>query len=191
MNKYKKFLFLSVFVLFLIFIITGTVYGANNSEELNLETSEQGELELSQPLKEGGLLARYILSVLGILILTYWSVKFFVRRTSPSTQYGDWIQVIDYMPLGANRGFYLVEIEGKGFILGITEQQINILSTIEDQERLDELRGLSLKKKYPSKIRLNIGINKNSDFHQSLQKHINQTQELYSKHKRGDRTYEE
>jgi len=188
MNKYK--FSLTFLILFFYFLSLGASFAAGGQDKIDLQNLE-GEPELSQPLQTGGLLVRYILSVIGVLILTYLGVKLLVNRTNPLTQYDDWIQVIDYMPLGTNRGFYLVEIEGKGFVLGITEQQINILSVIEDPERLDELRGLSLKRKQPAKFSFKLGTKKNDSFHQALEMHIKQTQELYHKHKRGDKTYEE
>lgn len=186
MKKNYRF-FLCVFIIFsFIWLSAGVIYGAKDSEPLNLNQTTD-ESELDQSLQMGGLLARYILSVFGILILTYIGVRFFVRQINPVTDYGDWIQILDFMPLGTNKGFYLVEIEGKGYILGITEQQINILTIIENQERLDELRGLTLKKKYSLQSKRSFWPKKRNNFQQTLQKHISQTQDLFSKHKQGDK----
>lgn len=189
MKKYKPLLYCFLIIIFFFTIEAGLVLGADDSEILNLQET-QDSTDLEQPSQMGFLLLRYIFSVLIILILTYLGVKFFVRKINPPTNYGDWIQIIDYMPMGTNKGFYLVEIEGKGYILGITEQQINILTTIESQERLDELRGLSLKKKYTTQFKRSFWPKNNKNFYQTMQKHINQTQDLFLKHKRGDKTYE-
>lgn len=191
MNKYKIALLL-IIILFQLFLTVDMSFATNGSEQLNLGIDERQEPKLNETLKVGGLLLRYIISVLGILILTYWAVKTFARRTNSFTEYGEWIQVLDYMPLGNNRGFYLVEIEGKGLVLGITEQQINILATIDEQERLDELRGLSLRKKQPEKFTLNLWTKKKDhNFQKSLQEHILKTRNIYNKHKKGDKIHEE
>jgi len=126
MSKNKLLSIILLIILFCITITTGLT--ASNQDKLDLDNTEE-ETEISQSIKIGSLLFRYILSVLGVLILTYFGVKFFVRGTNPQTEYGDWIQILDHMPLGTNRGIYLVEIENKGYVLGITEQQINILTT--------------------------------------------------------------
>ncbi|NLT95042.1 MAG: flagellar biosynthetic protein FliO [Clostridia bacterium] len=189
MKKYNVFLLAVILIIIFNLIGVGAIYGASDSESLNLQETVD-ENQLDQPTKMGGLLARYVISVIGILVLTFLGVKFFVRQLNPVTDFGDWIQIIDYMPLGANKGFYLVEIEGKGYVLGITEQEISILTTIENQERLDELRGLSLKKKYSRQFKRSFWPKSNKNFQQTLQKHINQTQDLFLKHKQGDKTYE-
>jgi len=185
MSKYKL---LSIIVLIIVSCITITNgLTASNQDKLDLDISQE-ETELNQSIKIGSLLFRYIFSVLGVLILTYFGVKLFARGTSPQTEYGDWVQILDHMPLGTNRGIYLVEIENKGYVLGITEQQINVLTTIDDQVRLDELRGISVKNNYPQKLKLNIfKPKKNNDFQQSLEHHIKHTQEIYFKNKKGDK----
>ncbi|MGI6225616.1 MAG: FliO/MopB family protein [Peptococcales bacterium] len=191
MNKFKRFLIAAIIII-LFFFTTGECLAESNSQNLDLEVFDQQNPEFNQPLKAGKLLIRYIFSVVGILILTYWGIRVFARKTVPYTEYGDWIQILDYMPLGTNKGFYLVEIEGKGLVLGITDQQINILATIEEQERLDELRGLSLRKKQPAKISFNLWRReKGNDFQQTLQEHIKKTKTLYNRHKQGDKLYEE
>lgn len=189
MSKYKTVFQFSILILFFLYLTIGSVYSLPNQDKLDLENIQQ-ESQLQQPLKTGNLVIRYVFSVAGVLILTYLILKFFAGRQHYSEN-GDWIQVIDYMPLGTNKGVYLMDIEGKGFILGVTEHQINIISTIDDQGRLDELRGLSIKKSNPSKFKFNLWAKKNEKFQYTLQKHIKNTQEIYYKQKNGDKTYEE
>ncbi|KJS87507.1 MAG: hypothetical protein JM58_03985 [Peptococcaceae bacterium BICA1-8] len=185
MNKYKL---LSIIVLIILFCITITTgFTASNQDKLDLDISQE-DTELNQSIKIGSLLFRYIFSVLGVLILTYFGVKLFARGTSPQTEFGGWVQILDHMPLGTNRGIYLVEIENKGYVLGITEQQINVLTTIDDQVRLDELRGTSIKNDHSQKLRFNFfKPKKKNNFQQSLEHHIKHTQEIYFNNKKGDK----
>jgi len=178
-------------LLVLIFTFVSSCYAASNEEELNLEDFQKEE-KLSKTTNIGSLLLRYLLSVVGVLILTYLGVKFFIRRfDASSTVAGDWVQVLDQMPLGTNKGLFLVDIEGKGYVLGVTDQGINVITTIDKEERLDELRGLSISRINKPKFNFNFfNKSRNADFHKSLQQHINHTQNLYQGIERG-RKYEE
>ena len=85
-----------------------------------------------------------------------------------------------------------MEIEGKGYVLGVTDSQINVLTVIEDEIRLEELRGLALEpvQKTNWRDKLPVFNSKNQrNFHQSLQYNLQKIQNLYSD-KEEDEKYE-
>jgi len=190
MRKLKPFIGIIALIIIFILIGSGDIYAASGDEKLDLENLDEQEV-LNKNINIGALLLRYLISVIGVLLLTYIGVKFFVKKFEPPTAAGDWVQIIDQMPLGANRGLYLVEIEGKGYVLGVTEQQINIITTIAEEEKLDKLRGLTLTNlSSKPKFKFNVFKTKNNtDFHDSLQEQIRYTQKLYRRQE-GDRNYE-
>lgn len=189
MRKLKPFIGIIALIIIFILIGSGYTYAASGDEKLDLENLDEQEA-LNKNINIGALLLRYLISVIGVLLLTYIGVKFFVKKFEPPTAAGDWVQIIDQMPLGANRGLYLVEIEGKGYVLGVTEQQINIITTIEEEEKLDKLRGLTLTNLSKPKFKFNVfKRKKNTDFHDSLQEQIRYTQKLYRRQE-GDRNHE-
>ncbi|MDK2822098.1 MAG: flagellar protein FliO/FliZ [Clostridia bacterium] len=180
-----------ILIFLLMFSLISSVYASSDEEKLNIDNivEEQG---LNQSSNIGGLLLRFLVSVLGVIILTYLGVKFFANRSNALINSSEWMQILDQMPLGPNKGIYLVEIEGKGYVLGVTDQQINLITTIEEEKRMDELRGLSIAKHNPSKFKFNFfKPKKNTDFHQSLQHYIKHTENLYLSNKKGDRNYED
>ncbi|MFZ7104607.1 MAG: FliO/MopB family protein [Peptococcaceae bacterium] len=189
----RKIKILIIMLLILLICTTQLSFAfASSDEKIDLDTVEDNQ-QLETTTNIGMLLLRYLLSVIGILILTYLGVKFFARSQAyPRPMYGDWIQVIDQMPLGTNKGIYLLEIEGKGYVMGITDQQINVITTIEEEKRLDELRELSVPQgtgKMPGFSFLKFRKKKN--FQSTLQQYLRQTQELYDNQKKGDRNHEE
>ncbi|MFZ5943695.1 MAG: FliO/MopB family protein [Bacillota bacterium] len=187
----SKFRITIIFLILMFLFFTFSVFAAQE-EPIDLDISKESK-EPDKVTNIGGLLFRFFLSFAGVVLLVLFGVKFLLRGADSYTSYGDWIQIIDQMPLGTNKGIYLLEIEGKGYVIGVTDQQINVITTIEKEGRLDELRGLPLKKDKGfglSKFNLLPGKKKNN-FHQSLQQYIKQTQNLYYSQKKGDRNYEE
>jgi len=183
----------SVLVLLLLLFLNTFTYNAFAIEEepLDLEIPEK-EGEFSQSLNSGTLLLKYLFSVLGVILITYIGVKFFAQKFKIQTLSGDWIRVLDRFSLDSNKNIYLVEIEGKGYVLGVTDSQINVLTVIEDEIRLEELRGLALEpvQKTNWRDKLPVFNSKNQrNFHQSLQYNLQEIQNLYSD-KEEDEKYE-
>jgi flagellar biogenesis protein FliO len=47
-------------------------------------------------------------------------------------QGGTWINILDHVSMGPNRGIYLVDIGGKVLVLGITDHNMVKIMEIED-----------------------------------------------------------
>lgn len=178
----RKFNFLQVFLLFLaaLFLLTNLAWAAPDEEKLNLDNYES-YLSSSDRLEGesssiGFLLVRYFLAVMGVIILTYVGLKFILKKYNYYTEQGsNWIEIIDFYILGANKGIYIVEINEKGYILGITDHNINVIDEIKDLETLEKMKEI---KQF---------LNKKNDlkFHHFLQKNINKLQDLSRNQKGG------
>ena len=176
MNSGKKILILVVVIFVLSFVPDIAISGP--ADNLNLENTDQLP-QLGTSPNMGWLLFRYILAVMAVLGLTVYGAKFVANKFNPSTATsGNWVQVLDQIALGTNKGLMLVEIEGKGYVLGVSDHSINVISTIEDQERLDELRSLTVKPIKKDLFSIMKTSSKKRDFNQSLDKYIERSRTL-------------
>ena len=58
-------------------------------------------------------------------------------------------KIISCLSFGSGRGVYLVEIAGKYLLLGVTEQNINFLRELSDDEEIERLREMSISSDEP------------------------------------------
>ena len=49
-------------------------------------------------------------------------------------------KVLENLPLGPNRSVCIIEMAGRVFLLGITDNSINLLTEITDEEEIAQLR---------------------------------------------------
>jgi flagellar biogenesis protein FliO len=121
--------------------------GAVTMEDLNQELDKQApqitQLESAQPgdTVTGGLgmilsgLLRVVV-VLVILLLLAWALGRIFQRRFTGTRTGKWLKVVDEVTLGNNRSVVLCRLENQVFALGVTEQQVNYLFPVEDEDLL-------------------------------------------------------
>jgi flagellar biosynthetic protein FliO len=82
-----------------------------------------------------GLFFRMIISLLLILFLTYYVLKFIRKQQSFQQKQKLWIKILDYQSLGANRGIYLLEIMNAVYVVGASDGKINILNEIDTKDQ--------------------------------------------------------
>lgn len=180
MIKKNKALFITSLVIIFCLLFMGIGFSAPVDRELNFDDLEQTP-EINRSTNMGWLLFRYILTVLAVIALTAFGAKYIAGKFRPETNTsGNWVQILDQVTIGNNKGLMLVDIEGKGYILGVSDNSINVISTIEDTDRLDQLRTLSIKP--PERNIFNFKfLKKNSksrDFNQSFDKYIERSLNL-------------
>lgn len=172
MIKKNKLLSITFLVIIYSLLFVGIIFAAAPGE-LNLDYPDEIP-EIGRSSNMGWLLFRYILTVLAVIALTAFGAKYIAEKFRPeTTTSGNWVQILDQVTLGSNKGLMLVDIEGKGYVLGVSDNAINIISTIEDRKRLDELRTLTIKT--PEKNIFNLKFfrkNSNKSFNQSFDKYI-------------------
>lgn len=105
-----------------------------------LVAAEADNAGLQQPLQFSAaeIFFRVMASLLVILVLTYLVLKVVKKQQElqQKQQFRDrgWIRVLDYQALGTNRGLYLLEIINRVFIVGVSENQINIITEIDPSD---------------------------------------------------------
>jgi flagellar protein FliO/FliZ len=78
--------------------------------------------------------------VLGGLFLTLWLVRRFIQSRSGQFN-GQLIRVLASSTVGLKKNIALVEVPGQVLVLGMTGDRINLLSKIDDPERIRQIRG--------------------------------------------------
>ena len=81
-----------------------------------------------------------LLIVVVLLFLTYICTKYIGTRMSVGRYAGGssrYISVMDQIPLGQESSAALVKISGRIFLLGITGQNVNLLTELKDDELLE------------------------------------------------------
>lgn len=76
--------------------------------------------------------------VLGLMFGLYWLLK----RWAPGRMTGGMgggLRLVGRLPLGPRKFVGLVEVAGRVLVLGITEQKISLLATIDDTEKIKEI----------------------------------------------------
>jgi len=92
---------------------------------------------VQQPLEMpsvAGLFFRIIISLIFILVITYFVMKLLKRQNDLQQRQKNWIKIFDYQGLGTNRGIYLMEILNDVYLVGVSEGQINILKEIDQSD---------------------------------------------------------
>lgn len=83
-----------------------------------------------------------IVTFIVVIGLAYFTSRFVGQKMAKTTVYGD-NKVVFTLPLGPNRGVYVVEIAGKYLVLGVTDHNINLLQEITDPEQVEKLQTLN------------------------------------------------
>ncbi len=107
------------------------------SGQLNLP--QPSEPQIAQPPSMFWLFIKLGISLVVIVGLTYLTVRV-LRRNLTYTSAGEFIRVLDQHAFAINKGVYIAEVAGKVFVLGVTDQNISILSEINDEQIIASLR---------------------------------------------------
>ena len=85
----------------------------------------------------------YLLSLVAVfavvVTLAYFTAKFIGGRFNAARSSGGG-RVLENLPLGPNRSVCVVKIAGRVFLLGVTENNITLLSEITDDEEIETLQ---------------------------------------------------
>ena len=190
MKKTKLAAIISLMFL-LIVNLNNIVYAA--SEELNLPDNIDPQ-KIDQP-SVFSLFIKLIISLVIIVILAYYSMKF-LRRNFQSKAEGDSVSILDQHALGVNKGIYITEIGDKVYVLGVTDHNVNLLTEISDQEFIVELRDKAQQRQNEPIVPTNIVTfvqnlvlnfkkkntipNQGKDFKSHIQTQVNKLQSMFS-----------
>ncbi len=164
------------------------------SGKLNLDNIEDPKVT---PMPSMAVLfIKLVLSLLIIVGLAYLTMRF-LRKSMKVSSRGETISVLDQYAFSMNKGIYITQIAGKVYVLGVTDQNISLISEITDEEVIGEMiekaeareaEGIIppgiLEQILPS--RLNIPGSRQKTFNEHIRKQIQKLQSIAEK--RGDST---
>ena len=80
-----------------------------------------------------------LIFILALIVGAAWSIiRLFGNKTKGKLQ-GTWIQVVDEIMLGQNRGIVLCEVGEKVYAVGVTDHNITVLFEIDNPKLLEEI----------------------------------------------------
>ena len=80
-------------------------------------------------------------AVLAIIVVSIFVLfRILVKNKNKIISDSEIIKVMATFPLAANRVIQIVDIGGKFLVLGVTDSNINLITTIEDKEVIDNIR---------------------------------------------------
>lgn len=104
------------------------------------------ETAAAPALAEGGFTAAIVKMlaalalVLAVLVGLYWLIRRFLPGQAPGLAGGGGLRLIGRLPLGPKRGLALVEVAGRVLVLGLGEQNISLLASIDDPDQVAQLK---------------------------------------------------
>ncbi len=105
------------------------------NQEVNLSTNTMDAINLTDGTSSiGFLLLRYLIAVIFVVSLLYFTLKYISHKNAPKYNEGNWANLLDYTYLGNNRGLYLIEINNEGYVIGSTEQSLNLITKMETSD---------------------------------------------------------
>ena len=130
----------------LIFVWVFSFSGLVGAAEQTAPATAPGYLQYQEPARAAGSTwgtAAYVLSLLvlfvGVIFLAYLTSRFVAARMGGIGQTpGSLIHIT--LALGPNRNIHLVEMAGRFFVVGATEQSIQMLFEINDPEQIGKIR---------------------------------------------------
>lgn len=78
-------------------------------------------------------ITQIVVVVIFVSILIYVSLKYFYRKGILKPSFSlqkKWMQVLERLPLGANRSICVIRVGEKIHLIGVTEHSINLLSDL-------------------------------------------------------------
>ncbi len=84
------------------------------------------------------------LIVLGLFVGGFYLFyKFVTQKAGLQVSGQEAIKILSMVPVGPNRNLQLIDVAGKVYLIGISENGINMLAEIKDKEEIDRIRLLS------------------------------------------------
>lgn len=105
-----------------------------------------------------------LLGTVGVIILTYYGSRWYVERfiKRPGSLSGDHnMKVVERLIVGKNGSIIIVDIQGVQYLVGVTEQNIQILSqldvpiSLEKKSEISKESFLSMVKSFSQKEKQN------------------------------------
>ncbi len=118
-------------------------------ENLTKLTGKDYKEEDFRPVVEeesyGWLVFKTIL-ILGVLVgCFYYFLRFVTKKAGIQVLGKEAVQILSMVPVGQNKYLQIVDIAGRIFVLGVSDNNINLITEIEGKNDIDRIRLLSTK----------------------------------------------
>ena len=78
--------------------------------------------------------------VIGIMMVSLYVAKKLMRRGEGRVDGGDVIKVLSTRHVGPKSSVMLIEVLGRVLVVGLSQQSLSLLTSIDDQQSLERLR---------------------------------------------------
>lgn len=162
------------FIAAVIIISAANLYSQNNIENTNVNNAQITESQIS--LDEGSVILdsdgtsissytstnnswffiRMVLVLILIVVAIYFVMRFFKNKNNPTVEDSDFLRKVATLNIAPGRTVEIVTLlDGKGYVLGVTENNINLLAeignTAEEKELISALNLTADKKQKNNK----------------------------------------
>ena len=132
--------------LFLLLLLVAYACIGVAAENAPAPAQPSGYLQYQEPARTGSspagafaYVASLIVLFLGVIALAYFASRFIALKMSGMSQTAG-TSIHMTLSLGPNRNIHLVEMAGRFFVVGATEQSIQMLFEIESPEQIETIR---------------------------------------------------
>lgn len=87
-----------------------------------------------------------LLGTVGVMVLTYYGSRWYISRfvaNQNSLSSGNHLKVVERLIVGKSGSIIILDVKGKQYLVGISEQSIQVLSEIEDPIPLQKKQEIS------------------------------------------------
>jgi flagellar protein FliO/FliZ len=138
----KKYYLGSYILLLMVFLIGVTLLGNAYAAEPNgeyLQYQEPKPAVYSSGLSTITYIFSLLITFAIVIGLAYFASRFLGQKMGGKLAIGNH-KIIATLPMGSNRGVYIVEVAGKFLVLGVTDHSINVLQEITDSIEIEKIK---------------------------------------------------
>ena len=115
-------------------------------ETEGIPTKEYKDDDFKPSVEEESFLWMFIKLILVLGLFAggfYYFYRFVTKKTGVSIFGGDAIRVLSVVPLGQNKYLNIVDLAGKVVVIGVSDNNINLITEITEKDQIDRIRILS------------------------------------------------
>ncbi len=133
----KKYIAILVLALILVPILAFNVLAVQDFSEVQKAIDS----EQTENTRAPSLFLNFVklIFILVLIIAAAWSIIRLFGNKATSRLQGTWIQVVDEVMLGQNRGIVLCEVGEKVYAVGVTDHNITVLFEVDNSKLLEEI----------------------------------------------------
>jgi flagellar protein FliO/FliZ len=80
--------------------------------------------------------------VLGLMVVAMYFLRKFMNKTGGGVETDELVKIVSTRYLGPKSSIVILDVLGRVVVVGVTNQQISLLTEIDDRESLDRLKTL-------------------------------------------------